>query len=121
MQGARSTVAMFDRKSKILLILPEDMLDRARALAGVLTTKLKRPVSLQMVIRGFVDEGLKRGRDRAFLDNVDAQVRAVRRIRRRLPSGADARANLRGRSPVVHGAGGAGHAASGPGRARVMR
>src|SRR3990172_1735188 len=35
---------------------------RARVLAGKATTTLKLPVSLQIVLRAFIEEGLKRGR-----------------------------------------------------------
>jgi len=73
---------VFDNQAKVLLVLPQDVLDRARVFAGEATTKLKRPVSLQMVLRAFIDEGLKRG-DRAVLGNVEAQVQAVRQIRSR--------------------------------------
>jgi len=34
--------------------------------AGAATTRLKRPVSLQMVLRALIDEGLRRAGDRAF-------------------------------------------------------
>jgi hypothetical protein len=46
-------------------------------------TKLKGPVSLQMVLRALIDEGLKRERDRALLVNVEGQMRAVRELRSR--------------------------------------
>lgn len=85
---------MFDNKTRVLLILPQDVLDRARVFAGEATTRLKRPVSLQMVLRALIDEGLKRG-DRAVLANVEAQVQAVREIRSR-------RGGPGGRRPV-HG------------------
>lgn len=74
---------MFEDKARVLLILPQEVLDRARVFAGEAITKLKGPVSLQMVLRALIDEGLKRGRDRAILANIDAQVRAVRELRSR--------------------------------------
>jgi hypothetical protein len=74
---------MFEDKTKILLVIPQGVVDRARVFAGEATSKLKRPVSLQMVLRALIDEGLKRDGDRAVLANVEGQVQAVRRIRRR--------------------------------------
>jgi hypothetical protein len=90
----------------VLFILPQEVLDRARVFAGEATTKLKRPVSLQMVLRALTDEGLKRDGDRAMLANIEGQVQAVRQIRSqagrargiRRP-GVDRR--VRGRRPQV--------------------
>jgi hypothetical protein len=75
---------MFEDKTRVLLVVSQQILDRARVFAGAATTRLKRPVSLQMVLRAFIDEGLKRNGDRAVLANVEAQVQAVRRIRSRV-------------------------------------
>ena len=75
---------MFEDKTKVLLMVPQGVLDRARGFAGEATSKLKRPVSLQMVLRALIDEGLKRHRDGAVLLNIEGQVRAVREIRSRL-------------------------------------
>jgi hypothetical protein len=72
---------MFEDKTRVLLVVPQEVLDRARVFAGAATTRLKRPVSLQMVLRALIDEGLKRDGDRAVLANVEDQVQAVRRIR----------------------------------------
>ena len=74
---------MFEDKTKILLVIPQGVVDRARVFAGKAMSKLKRPVSLQMVLRALIDEGLKRGGGRAVLANVEGQVQAVRRIRSR--------------------------------------
>jgi hypothetical protein len=74
---------MFEDKTRVLLVVPQQILDRARVFAGSATTRLKRPVSLQMVLRALIDEGLKRNGDRTLLANVEAQVQAVRRIRSR--------------------------------------
>ena len=74
-------VSMFEDKTKVLLVVPRELLDRARVFAGSATTKFKRPVSLQMVLRAFIAEGLKRNGDRAVLANVEDQVQAVLRIR----------------------------------------
>ena len=70
-----------NRKSKILLIISEDVLDGARVLAGEATTTLKLPVSLQIVLRALIEEGLKRDGDRKLFANIEGQARAVRRIR----------------------------------------
>jgi hypothetical protein len=72
---------MFENESRVLLILPQDVLDRARVLAGKATTTLKLPVSLQIVLRALLEEGLKRDGNRSLLANIAAQARAVRRIR----------------------------------------
>ncbi len=72
---------MFENKSRVLLILPQDMLDRARVMAGKATTTLKLPVSLQIVLRALIEEGLKRDGDGNLLANVEGQAQAVRRIR----------------------------------------
>src|SRR6184192_3739839 len=47
-QLGRQEVVMFTSKTKVLLILTQDVLDRARVLAGKATTALKLPVSLQL-------------------------------------------------------------------------
>ena len=72
---------MFENKTRVLLVVPREVVDRARVYAGAATTKLKRPVSLQMVLRALIDEGLKREGDRAILANVEEQVQAILRIR----------------------------------------
>ena len=76
---------MFGDRAKVLLILPQEALDRARVFAGEAITKLKGPVSLQMVLRALIDEGLKRERDRTLLANIEEQMRAVREVRSRGP------------------------------------
>ncbi len=72
---------MFENESRVLLILPQEVLDRARILAGKVTTALKLPVSLQIVLRALIEEGLKREGDRTVFGNIAAQAQAVRRIR----------------------------------------
>lgn len=71
-----------NEKVKVLLILPSAILDRSRALAGKATATLKLPVSLQIVLRGLIEEGLKQGNAPALLQNFDRQAWAVRDIRR---------------------------------------
>lgn len=62
----------------MLLILSQDVLDRARVLAGKATTTLKLPVSLQIVLRALIDEGLKREDHPVLLANMEGKARAVR-------------------------------------------
>ena len=73
---------MFENRTRVLLILPQDVLDRARVLAGKSTTTLKLPVSVQIVLRALIEEGLKRDGNPALLANVEGQAKAVRHIRR---------------------------------------
>ena len=79
---------MNSNKTRVLLVLPQDLLDRSRVLAGRATASLKLPVSLQIVVRALVEEGLKRSDDRALLTNIESQARAVRRIRSAARQGA---------------------------------
>jgi len=72
---------MFEDRTKVLLILPQDIVDRARVLAGKATTALKLPVSLQIVLRALLEEGLKRDDHPALLANVEGQAKAVRHKR----------------------------------------
>jgi hypothetical protein len=81
---------MFENETRVLLTLPQDVLDRARVLAGKATSTLKLPVSLQIVLRALIEEGLKRDGDRDLLANVAGQAQAVRRIRSRAGQGGGA-------------------------------
>ena len=90
-------VSMFEDKTKVLLVVPRELLDRARVFAGAATTRFKRPVSLQMVLRAFIAEGLKRNGDRAVLANVEGQVQAVLRIRSAVGRAGRARRSERDR------------------------
>lgn len=72
---------MFANRTRVLLILPRDLLDRARVLAGKATAAFKLPVSLQIVLRALIGEGLKRADDPVLLANVEGQAQAVRHIR----------------------------------------
>jgi hypothetical protein len=74
-------VVTIETRARVLLILSQDVLDRARVLAGKATTTLKLPVSLQIVLRALIEEGLKRDGHPALLANVEAQARAVRHKR----------------------------------------
>jgi len=88
---------MFEDQTRVLLVLPQAVLDRARVFAGEATSRLKRPVSLQMVLRALIDEGLKRTGDRAVLANIEGQVQVVRQIRSRVGRVAIAGKTQRGR------------------------
>ena len=76
-------------RATVLLIVARDSLDRARVLAGRATTKLKLAVSLQIVLRALIEEGLKQPDAPALLRNIQRQAHAVREIRaaaRRVPA-----------------------------------
>lgn len=72
---------MFANQTRVLLVLSRDVLDRARVFEGKATTALKLPVSLQMVLRALIEEGLKQDDNPALLANIEGQAKAVRRIR----------------------------------------
>ena len=72
---------MLTNKTRVLLILPQDVLDRARILAGKATTAFKLPVSLQIVLRALIDEGLRRDNDARLHANIEEQAKAVRQLR----------------------------------------
>jgi hypothetical protein len=71
---------MFANKTRVLLIVSQSILDRARVFAGKATTTLKLPVSLQIVLRALIEEGLKRDGNPALLANVEGQAKAVRSV-----------------------------------------
>jgi len=92
-------VAVFEERARVLLILPQDVMDRARVFAGEAMTKLKGPVSLQMVLRALIDEGLKRDRDRTIVANIESQVQAVRELRSRAHRFSKPTARVKDRTP----------------------
>ena len=69
-------------EAKVLLSLSQAVLDRARVLAGRATVALKLPVSLQIVLRALIGEGLEGAASARFLADVENQANAVRRRRR---------------------------------------
>jgi hypothetical protein len=73
---------VFADETRILIILPRGLVDRARGLAGRATVSMKLPVSLQIVLRALIEEGLKRPTDAGLLGNIGHQADTVRRIRR---------------------------------------
>ena len=88
---------MFANNARVLLILPQEVLDRARVLAGKATSALMLAVSLQMVLRAILDEGLKREGDRKLFGNIEDQARAVRRLRSLVGRGRAAASRRRAR------------------------
>jgi hypothetical protein len=72
---------MFETRTRVLLVLSRDALDRARVVGGKATIALKLPVSLQIVLRALIEEGLKRDDHPALLANVESQAKAVRQKR----------------------------------------
>ena len=72
---------MLEDRTTVLLILSRQVLDRARIVAARATITIKLPVSLQIVLRAFIEEGLKRSGDPAVIANVESQARAVRHQR----------------------------------------
>jgi len=93
---------MFMNKTKVLLVLTQDVLDEARVLAGRATAALKLPVSLQIVLRALIEVGLKQEDRPVLLANIEEQAKAVRlqRSAARPTSGLDLRRRgLSGRGP----------------------
>jgi len=84
-------MATFMNRTKVLLILTQDVLDQARVLAGKATAALKLPVSLQIVLRALIEMGLKQEDRPVLLANIEDQAKAVR-----LQRSAVRRAGLRG-------------------------
>ncbi len=72
---------MLEKKTKVLLLLSQDVLDRARVFAGKATTTLKLPVSLQIVLRALILVGLKAKNHPAIFASVESQAKAVRQQR----------------------------------------
>jgi hypothetical protein len=75
---------MLENRTRLLLILSQDLLDQARVVAGRATTVLKLPVSLQIVLRALISVGLKRQGRSALFANIESQARAVRQKRSRV-------------------------------------
>ena len=74
-------MGVLEDRTTVLLILSRDTLDRARVVAAKATINHKLPVSLQIVLRALIEEGLRRSGDPAFVANVERQARAVRQQR----------------------------------------
>ena len=91
---------MFENKTSVLLILSSDVLDRARVLAGKAAAALKLPVSLQIVLRALIGEGLKR--DPRILSlpvwrRKGSQMPRIRRPTGRACEGVDSEENVSAR------------------------
>jgi hypothetical protein len=69
---------MPSNKTRVLLVLSQDVVDGARVFAGTATARLKLPVSLQIVLRALIGEGLKRSDDQALRASIESQARAAR-------------------------------------------
>ena len=69
-------------EAKVLLSLSQAALDRARVLAGRATITLKLPVSLQIVLRALIGEGLEGAASPRFLADIESQAKTVRQRRR---------------------------------------
>jgi hypothetical protein len=98
--GGPETGTVVSDKSRVLLVLSRDVLDRARVFAGKATATLKLPVSLQIVLRALIEEGLRRNHNPALLANVEGQVEAVRLTRSAARRGGAPRAEPRNRQPA---------------------
>jgi hypothetical protein len=83
---------MFPTEARVLIVLPRDLVDRARVLAGRATTSMRLSVSLQIILRALIEEGLRRPTEPGLLANVRRQAETVRRIRREARRGPVARA-----------------------------
>lgn len=91
-------MALFPNEARVLVILPRDLVDHARVVAGRATTSLRLPVSSQIVLRALTEEGLKRRTDPGLLANVSRQAETVRRIH------SEARRRRAAPVPIVSGA-----------------
>ena len=75
---------MLENRTRLLLILSQDLLDQARVIAGRATTALKLPVSLQIVLRALIWVRLKRESHSAQFAEIERQARALRQQRNRV-------------------------------------
>ena len=90
---------MLENRTRLLLILSQDLLDQARVIAGRATTALKLPVSLQIVLRALIWVGLKRESHSALFADIERQARALRQKRNRVRRAGESR-QLPSRSQV---------------------
>jgi hypothetical protein len=73
---------MAESDGRVLLVISQDVLDRARALAGTTTAALRLPVSLQVVLRALIEEALKREDHPRLLASIESHAEAIRQRRR---------------------------------------
>jgi hypothetical protein len=65
----------------VLLILSQDVLGQARVLGGTMTATLRIPVSLQIILRALIEDGLKRRNHPDLAATIEAHARAIRHAR----------------------------------------
>jgi hypothetical protein len=94
---------ILENKTRLLLILSQDVLDQARVIAGKATTVLKLPVSLQIVLRALIWVGLKRESHPALFANIESQARAVRQKRSGAPRAGEGRSQPSGNLQGLNG------------------
>jgi len=89
---------MNETRDRVLLIVSEGVLSQARVLAGRMTATLGLPVSLQVILRALIEEGLKQKDRRRLTGTIAAHANAVRAARRmaRRGSGPEARRRRNG-------------------------
>jgi hypothetical protein len=92
-----------ENKTRLLLILSQDVLDQARVVAGKATTVLKLPVSLQIVLRALIWVGLKRESYPALFANIESQARAVREKRSGVRHAGEGKYQLSGNLQGLNG------------------
>jgi hypothetical protein len=73
---------MSENRGRVLLILSEAVLGQARVFAGEMTATLRLPVSLQIILRALIEEGLRRKDHPQLTGNIEAHAVAVREARR---------------------------------------
>src|SRR5881296_3192296 len=69
---------MLTNKTKVLLLLPQNVLDQAQILTKKTTATLKLPVSLQIVLRALIEVGLKQEDRPVLLANIEDQAKTIR-------------------------------------------
>src|SRR5437870_12976377 len=100
--AGESMSMMLENKTRLLLVLSQDVLDQARVIAGKATTALKLPVSLQIVLRALIWVGLKRESHPALFANIESQAKADRQKRSRAQRAGDGRYQQSGNLPCLN-------------------
>jgi hypothetical protein len=78
---------MNNLRGRVLLFVSENVLGQARVLAGEMTATLGLPVSLQVVLRALIEEGLEQRRHPHVSGRIEAHANAVREARRMARAG----------------------------------
>ena len=68
--------------TRVLLVLPQHVLDRARVVAGKAMIALELAVRLQIVFQALIEQGLRRRDKRALFANVAGQALAIHQRKR---------------------------------------